>query len=194
MPQDLSAVAWPLRTDAADDPAGHARGRRGHWRIRRLPDGRPLDHPLRRPSAATYAEAFCDPERLSRTLVIERDGDGHRRPDARASRTPGRRPRSPSGARGVQAELGLGAATRRTAGSGYATEAVAELLRLCFEDLGLRRVLANCFADNEPSWRLMERLGMRRERVTRPRVAAPRAGWLDGLGYALLAEEWRERR
>jgi RimJ/RimL family protein N-acetyltransferase len=31
-------------------------------------------------------------------------------------------------------------------GHGYATEAVRELMRVCFEELRLRRVLAACFA------------------------------------------------
>ena len=51
-----------------------------------------------------------------------------------------------------------------------------------------------CFADNEPSWRLMERVGMRRE-LYAVRESLHRSGaWLDGLGYALLADEWRSRR
>ncbi len=93
-------------------------------------------------------------------------------------------------ARGVQAELGWCIGTRYQ-GNGYAREAIEELLRICFEDLGLRRVVANCFADNVASWRLMERLGMRRELYT-VRESLHRSGeWLDGMGYALLAEEWR---
>ena len=68
------------------------------------------------------------------------------------------------------------------AGHGYATEAVRELLRLCFTDLGLRRVTANCFADNDASWRLMERVGMRRE-ITRSRSRCTGPGeWLDDHG------------
>ncbi|KAA1380067.1 GNAT family N-acetyltransferase [Aeromicrobium fastidiosum] len=62
-------------------------------------------------------------------------------------------------------------------GRGLATEAVGELLRHAFEDRGLRRVIAECFADNQPSWRLMEWLG-----------------WQDEYVYALLAEEWRDRQ
>lgn len=78
-------------------------------------------------------------------------------------------------------------------GRGLATEAARELLRICLgpapTGLGLRRVIANCFADNEPSWRLMERLGMRREAHTR-RDSLHRSGaWLDGMTYALLADE-----
>ena len=66
-----------------------------------------------------------------------------------------------------------------------------EVLRVCFEDLGLRRVTAECFATNEASWRLMERVGMRREAHS-VRDSLHRSGeWMDGLGYALLADEWR---
>jgi RimJ/RimL family protein N-acetyltransferase len=96
-------------------------------------------------------------------------------------------------ARGVQAELGW-TFSPSYGGRGYATEAVAELLRICFEDLGLRRVYGQCFADNVPSWRLMERLGMRRESHN-VRDSLHRSGeWLDGLAYALLADEWRARQ
>ena len=80
------------------------------------------------------------------------------------------------------------------AGQGFGAEAVAELLRICFEDLGLRRVTALCFADNVPSWRLMERLGMRREQHTKQDSLHRNGEWLDGMMYALLADEWRAGR
>lgn len=92
-------------------------------------------------------------------------------------------------ARAVQAEIGwcLDAAS---IGQGYATEAVRELIRTCFDKLRLRRLTANCFADNVASWRLMERVGMRRE-LHAVRGSLHRTdGWVDSLGYALLAEEW----
>ena len=138
----------------------------------------------------TTACKFEDPERLAKTLVIELDGQviGDLMlaiEDAWAQSEVATQ------AQGVQAELGwcLDPAHQ---GRGYATEAVAALMRLCFEDLGLRRVTANCFADNEQSWRLMERLGMRRE-VHTLRESLHRSGeWLDGMGYALLADEWRD--
>ena len=92
-------------------------------------------------------------------------------------------------ARGAQAELGWVLDPAYT-GHGYATEAVRELLRYCFEDLGVRRVVANCFLDNDTSWRLMERVGMRRE-LHAVRESLHRSGrWLDTVGYAILAEEW----
>lgn len=94
--------------------------------------------------------------------------------------------------RGVEAELGW-VLSPEYGGCGYATEAVLAAMTICFDRLGLRRVIANCFADNESSWRLMERVGMRREVHTR-RESLHRSGeWLDGLGYAMLADEWRDR-
>ncbi|AWB93887.1 GNAT family N-acetyltransferase [Aeromicrobium chenweiae] len=76
-------------------------------------------------------------------------------------------------------------------GRGLATEAMGALVTICFDDLGLRRVVAACFAENEPSWRLMERLGMRREaHHVRDSLHRDR-GWLDEYVYALLADEWR---
>jgi len=93
-------------------------------------------------------------------------------------------------ARGVEAELGW-VLDPAHGGHGYATEAVRGLLRLCFDVLGLRRVVANCFADNTASWRLMERVGMRRELHTIADSLHRSGQWLDGLGYAMLADEWR---
>lgn len=48
-------------------------------------------------------------------------------------------------------------------GQGYATEAARALLDHAFGALGAWRVTALCDTRNEPSYRLMERLGMRRE-------------------------------
>lgn len=80
------------------------------------------------------------------------------------------------------------------AGKGFATEAAAEMLRLLFEELGVRRVVAGAFADNVASVRVMEKIGMRLEtRGVRDQLHRT-LGWLDGVGYALLVEEWRSMR
>jgi RimJ/RimL family protein N-acetyltransferase len=79
-------------------------------------------------------------------------------------------------------------------GEGYATEAVRELLRICFEDLGVRRVVALAFADNAPSLRVMEKVGMRRESLMVRESLHRQLGWVDGVSYALLADEWVSRR
>ena len=47
-------------------------------------------------------------------------------------------------------------------GQGYAREAAIASLDFAFDRLGADRVVAITFAGNEPSWRLMERLGMTR--------------------------------
>jgi RimJ/RimL family protein N-acetyltransferase len=76
-------------------------------------------------------------------------------------------------------------------GQGYATEAATELVRICFEDLGVRRITATAFADNLPSLRIMERLGMRCEtRGVRTTLHRER-GWVDSTVHALLADESR---
>lgn len=79
-------------------------------------------------------------------------------------------------------------------GRGYATEVVGELLAICFEGLGLRRVFACCLAENIASWKVMEKRGMRRE-AHFVRESLHRDGtWRDGYLYALLAEEWTNRQ
>lgn len=96
-------------------------------------------------------------------------------------------------ARSAQGEIGW-AFDPAHQGQGYATEAVRELLRVCFEDLGVRRVVALAFADNTPSLRVMERVGMRREGLMRRESLHRELGWVDGVSYALLADEWRAAR
>jgi hypothetical protein len=92
-------------------------------------------------------------------------------------------------ARGAHAELSW-AFHPGYSGQGYAAEAVRELLRYCFEELRLRRVTATCFLADDTSWKVMERLGMRRE-THAVRAARHRSGrWLDTVGYAILDEEW----
>ncbi|WP_205649345.1 GNAT family N-acetyltransferase [Agromyces sp. LHK192] len=76
------------------------------------------------------------------------------------------------------------------AGKGYATAIARTLLELAFDELGLHRVTAGCFADNVASWRVMERLGMRREQHGVRDSWHAELGWVDGVTYAILAEEW----
>ena len=187
MASRLEEIAWPVRTERLSLRPALTADLDATWRIRRI------DAVSRWLTSASttreeYRQRFEDSERLASTLVVELDGtvigdlmvrieDAWSQSEVEAQ------------ARGVQAELGW-CLDPRHGGCGYATEAVRALIRLCFEDLGLRRVTANCFADNEPSWRLMERLGMRREMYT-VRDSLHRSGeWLDGMGYALLADEW----
>jgi len=84
------------------------------------------------------------------------------------------------------------------AGKGYATEAAREMLRIGFDVYGLHRIYARCDADNTPSWRLMERLGMRREaEFVRNEIlwySKDREDpWTTELVYAMLEDEWRDK-
>ena len=55
-----------------------------------------------------------------------------------------------------------------------------------------RRRAGEAGVADRTSWRLMERVGMRRE-IYAVRESLHRSGaWLDGLGYALLADEWNQ--
>lgn len=92
-------------------------------------------------------------------------------------------------AAGTLAELGWCLAPE-VQGRGYGTELVRELLAIAFRGLGLRRVEAGCFAENVPSWRLMEKVGMRRESHAVKESLHRDGTWRDGFLYALLAEEW----
>ena len=83
-------------------------------------------------------------------------------------------------------------------GKGYATEAAASLLDHAFGRLGARRVIAMCNPLNTASWRLLERLGMRREghlirNIWFKRDERGEPIWSDTYEYAILADEWNNR-
>lgn len=73
--------------------------------------------------------------------------------------------------------------------SGYATEAAAALLDFAFKTLNCHRVIATCQPENPASWRVMEKLGMRREAHFRQALHRPSGEWWDEYFYALLTEE-----
>ena len=80
-------------------------------------------------------------------------------------------------------------------GHGYATEAARAVLQLAFGELDLHRVIATCDPCNEASYRVMEKLGMRRE-AHFVRDVQIRGEWADEYFYGILEEEWagHERR
>ena len=187
MPRTLAELTWPAHTKRLTIRPATAEDGPANWTWRSLPavcewiPSLPTDR-------AVYLEKYAEPDRLDVTLVIELDGvvigDIMLRVEDAWAQV-----EVADQARGVQAELGW-SIDPEYGGRGYATEAVNEAIRICFEELGLRRVVANTFADNAPSWRLMERVGMRRE-LHAVRESLHRSGrWLDGYSYALLADEW----
>jgi RimJ/RimL family protein N-acetyltransferase len=76
---------------------------------------------------------------------------------------------------------------------GYATEAVGRLLAYLFEELGLRRVIAETDVLNDPSWRLLERLGFRRE-AHQVENAWFKGAYASEYRYAMLKREWEARK
>ena len=187
MPQELADVEWPVSTPRLSLRRARPADADAVLSYRASPHvtewmGAPPDD---------FHERFVAPERLDLLIVIEHEGAivGDLMIKVGDAWSP---PQLSEQVKGVQAELGWSLRPEET-GKGYATEAVEEALRICFEDLGLRRVTADCFADNAPSHRLMERVGMRRETHTLKDGLHPSGDWRDGYGYALLAQEWRER-
>ena len=161
-----AAVTWPYRSDPAT----------AEWLV-----GMPANRDA-------HEERFSSPGVLDSTIVIEHDGvvigdlhleikDGWAQQEVAAA------------AAGTEADIGWVLAPEHR-GHGYGREAVSALIAICFDDLGLRRVVAGCFTTNEPSWRLMESLGMRRESHTVRDGLHREHGWMDGFQYGLLAEEW----
>jgi ribosomal-protein-alanine N-acetyltransferase len=76
-------------------------------------------------------------------------------------------------------------------GHGYATEAARALMDYGFNSLGLHRIQADTSTDNPPSWRVMERLGMRREGMLRGAVYEE-GKWVDRYVYGMLSDEWHD--
>ena len=188
MPRELADVEWPvstarltLRRATADDADAVLSYRSSPLATQWL--GEPPED---------FHERFVAPERLDLLLVIEREGVviGDLMIKIGDVWAP---PQLTERAKGVQAELGWALRPEET-GQGYATEAVEAALRICFEDLELHRVTADCFVGNVPSYRLMERVGMRREQHAVKDALHPSGEWMDGYGYALLAEEWAARQ
>ena len=93
---------------------------------------------------------------------------------------------------GMQAEIGMTLA-RDAQGYGYGREATLKLLAYLFDELKMRRVRANCDPRNVPSWRVLERVGMRRE-AHMLRSTWIKGEWTDDYWYAMLLEEWLERK
>jgi len=80
-------------------------------------------------------------------------------------------------------------------GNGYATEACKRMLKYGFESMGAHRIIAKCNIENIASWKLLERLSMRREGHLKKPVYFKKTIkglpiWHDAYQYAILEEEW----
>lgn len=76
---------------------------------------------------------------------------------------------------------------------GYGTEMGRALLDFGFGELKLHRIIAHCDAENYGSYRVMEKIGMRREGLFlegRPAHKGSDKEYGDELSYAILRTEW----
>jgi ribosomal-protein-alanine N-acetyltransferase len=73
---------------------------------------------------------------------------------------------------------------------GYATEAVAEVVRYGFEERGLQRIRANHFGSNTASGKVLRKVGMR-HLGTRPNYYEKWGTKEDREEYVLLVQDWR---
>lgn len=96
------------------------------------------------------------------------------------------------GQESYRAEIGFTLA-REHQGKGFASEAVSRLLDYAFEALELHRVVAITDCRNEPSWALLERVGLRREGHFLQNVWF-KGEWSDEYLYAVLKDEWLKKR
>lgn len=71
---------------------------------------------------------------------------------------------------------------------GYATEASRAVLHVAFSVLQLHRVWATCDVRNVASWRVLEKLGMRREAEFQGDVFQ-KGTWRSSYLYAMLEDE-----
>ncbi|MBQ7699741.1 MAG: GNAT family N-acetyltransferase [Clostridia bacterium] len=77
---------------------------------------------------------------------------------------------------------------------GYATEAGKEMLKFGFEYLGLHRIEAHCHINNVRSYKVMEKLHMRREGLNKKDHKYKGGVWGDSYCYAILEEEYKNER
>lgn len=80
-------------------------------------------------------------------------------------------------------------------GRGYALESAREMMRYAFETLRVRRIVGMCDPANPGSWKLLEKLGMRREAFRLKNVFFFRDEndqpiWKDTYEYAILSTEY----
>ena len=82
---------------------------------------------------------------------------------------------------------------RTLAGHGYTPEAVVVVLRFAFEVITLHRVEISIIPRNQPSLRVVEKLGLRPEGIAQKYLEID-GEWEDHAKFAVTSEEWRARR
>jgi RimJ/RimL family protein N-acetyltransferase len=76
--------------------------------------------------------------------------------------------------------------------NGYATEAVSRLIAYLFDEMKLHRISAECDVENISSWRLLEKLGFRREAHLIENIYF-KGAYGSEYHYAMLLREWKKQ-
>ncbi len=94
----------------------------------------------------------------------------------------------------AERNAGMGyALARRLWGRGLVTEAAGAVIAMAFEIYRLHKVWAHADVRNTASWRVMEKIGMRREGLLREHhMVRDEPG--DMYSYGILREEWERAR
>ncbi|MCA0252373.1 MAG: GNAT family N-acetyltransferase [Actinobacteria bacterium] len=182
----LNDLDWPRRTARLELRPARAQDAPEVWRWHRLPA---VTEWLSRAAGDQAAFVARFESRLDETVVAVLDGrivgsaklhleDGWAQDEVAAQ------------AHRQQCELGW-VLDPSVQGRGLGTELAAELLAIAFDGLRVRRVAAYCFADNTASWKVMQKVGMRLEGRYRAESLHRSGRWVDGMAWALLADEWR---
>jgi len=76
-------------------------------------------------------------------------------------------------------------------GKGYGTEALQLMTDYLFLAKEIHRIQANTDPENKASQRILEKVGFKKEGVSR-RSSFVRGQWRDEYNYSILREEWKE--
>ena len=89
-----------------------------------------------------------------------------------------------------RAEIGY-RLSERAAGRGICTEAASLLIDYIIKELGFFKIVAKCDPRNISSYRVMEKLGFKREAFFKDHYLMGDE-WTDQYDYGLLASNWQE--
>lgn len=91
------------------------------------------------------------------------------------------------------AEVGIFIGDKDYWGKGYGTDAMEVLLRVCFEQLNMRKARLHVFSYNDRARRSYEKCGFQAEGILRQEIYA-HGRYHDDIAMGILRSEWEERR
>lgn len=83
-------------------------------------------------------------------------------------------------------------------GNGFATEAVKAVIEYGFYERNVHKIIAHCSPDNVPSWKLLERVNMKREGTLRENIYFNKNEhgiplWLNTYEYGILKNDLEDK-